>query len=190
MKGCNSIIGILEDSIFLISLALTVIVLNVLKTPSPTTSASTENVTSKLFLCQIFKDLLLNLYNKCNDVEFMHVFMPQVRNIINEKGKLDINFINSLTKGLNNDYIEKIIDFININNPQKLIIIGYTDSDGTDKHNLELSMNRALEIKSLLMDKNIKANIETIGKGKDNPIASNANVQGKSKNRRVEIIFE
>ena len=86
--------------------------------------------------------------------------------------------------------IEKIVDFINVNNPKKLTIIGYTDSDGTDKHNLELSMNRALEIKSLLMDKNIKANIETIGKGKDNPIASNTNVQGKSKNRRVEIIFE
>ena len=48
-------------SIFLISSALTVIVLNVLKTPSPTTSASTENVTSKLLLCQIFKDLLLKL---------------------------------------------------------------------------------------------------------------------------------
>ena len=98
--------------------------------------------------------------------------------------------VDSYKLKLNNDYIEKIVDFINVNNPKKLTIIGYTDSDGTDKHNLELSMNRALEIKSLLMDKNIKANIETIGKGKDNPIASNTNVQGKSKNRRVEIIFE
>jgi len=98
--------------------------------------------------------------------------------------------VDSYKLKLNNDYIEKIIDFININNPQKLIIIGYTDSDGTDKHNLELSMNRALEIKSLLIDKNIKANIEAIGKGKDNPIAPNENAQGKSKNRRVEIIFE
>jgi hypothetical protein len=35
----------------------------------------------------------LNLYNKCNDVEFIHVFLPQVRNIINEKGRIDINFI-------------------------------------------------------------------------------------------------
>jgi hypothetical protein len=35
----------------------------------------------------------LNLKDICNDVEYMHTFMPQVRNIINEKGKISINFI-------------------------------------------------------------------------------------------------
>ena len=35
----------------------------------------------------------LRLQNVCNDVEFMHVFMPQVRNIINEKGKINLQFI-------------------------------------------------------------------------------------------------
>jgi len=35
----------------------------------------------------------LNLYKVCNDVEYMHVFMPQVRNMINEKGKINLNYI-------------------------------------------------------------------------------------------------
>ena len=35
----------------------------------------------------------LNLKNTCNDVEFMHMFMPQHRSMINEKGKTNINFI-------------------------------------------------------------------------------------------------
>ena len=35
----------------------------------------------------------LNLTNTCNDVEYIHIFMPQCRNIINEKGLIDINYI-------------------------------------------------------------------------------------------------
>ena len=54
----------------------------------------------------------LNLYNKCNDVEFMHVFMPQVRNIINEKGKLDINFIGQF-ENLEEDF-QKVLKNIGV----------------------------------------------------------------------------
>jgi hypothetical protein len=39
-----------------------------------------------------FKNFL-NLKNVCNDVEYMHMFLPQVRNIIDEKGKININYI-------------------------------------------------------------------------------------------------
>ena len=54
----------------------------------------------------------LNLYNRCNDVEFMHVFMPQVRNIINEKGKLDINFIGQF-ENLEEDF-QKVLKNIGV----------------------------------------------------------------------------
>ena len=39
-----------------------------------------------------FKNFL-NLKNTCNDVEFMHMFMPQYRSMINEKAKLFIDYI-------------------------------------------------------------------------------------------------
>ena len=54
----------------------------------------------------------LNLYNRCNDVEFMHVFMPQVRNIINEKGKIDINFIGQF-ENLEEDF-QKVLKNIGV----------------------------------------------------------------------------
>jgi len=52
----------------------------------------------------------LNLINTCNDVEYMHMFLPQVRNIINEKGKININYIGKF-ENLENDltYILKKI---------------------------------------------------------------------------------
>jgi len=83
-----------------------------------------------------------------------------------------------------------IIDFIKINNAKSLIINGYTDSDGSDKHNLELSNNRAISIKNLLIAGGLFIPIETNGFGKANPIAENDNKINKSKNRRVEIIIK
>jgi len=62
----------------------------------------------------------LNLINKCNDVEYIHMFLPQTRNIINEKGKININYIgkfenleNDLTHILKNIGIKKIIHDVN-----------------------------------------------------------------------------
>ena len=81
-----------------------------------------------------------------------------------------------------------IIDFIKINNPKSLIINGYTDSDGSDDHNLELSKNRANSIKELLVSGGISLPIEINGLGKQNPIFPNTNKVNKSKNRRVEIM--
>jgi len=57
----------------------------------------------------------LKLINTCNDVEYIHMFLPQVRNIINEKGKIDINYIGKF-ENLENDLTEilKIIGIKNI----------------------------------------------------------------------------
>lgn len=45
----------------------------------------------------------LNLKNKCNDVEFIHMFMPQYRSMINEKAKNYINYI-GFFENLNDDF--------------------------------------------------------------------------------------
>jgi hypothetical protein len=58
-----------------------------------------------------FKNFL-NLENVCNDVEYMHVFMPQVRNIINEKGKININYIGNF-ENLEEDF-HKILENIGV----------------------------------------------------------------------------
>jgi outer membrane protein OmpA-like peptidoglycan-associated protein len=86
-------------------------------------------------------------------------------------------------------YKEQILDYININSPKKITITGYTDSDGTDQHNLTLSLNRAKSVKEILQADLNNVEIITLGKGKENPIAPNTDTNGKQKNRRVEISF-
>jgi hypothetical protein len=56
----------------------------------------------------------MRLKNVCNDVEFMHVFMPQVRNIINEKGKIEMQYIGKF-ENLEEDFC-KILKNIGIKN--------------------------------------------------------------------------
>ena len=57
----------------------------------------------------------LNLKDTCNDVEYMHLFMPQIRNIINERGLININFIGKF-ENLEEDFqtVLKNIGFKNI----------------------------------------------------------------------------
>ena len=75
-------------------------------------------------------------------------------------------------------------------NPKKITIIGYTDSDGTDAHNLQLSLNRAKTIQQLIKNEITNCTILIDGKGKEMPVAINNTKENKQKNRRVEITFE
>jgi OmpA-OmpF porin, OOP family len=72
----------------------------------------------------------------------------------------------------------------------KIKIVGYTDSDGDDAKNLDLSKRRAANVKnSLVKDFGLDASlIETDGKGETLPLAPNTTTEGKAKNRRVEFI--
>ena len=69
-----------------------------------------------------------------------------------------------------------------------VIVIGHTDSIGTDRYNMRLGTRRAEAVKAYLISKGIAANqIQTISKGKREPIADNKTVQGRALNRRVVI---
>ncbi|SHI42028.1 Outer membrane protein OmpA [Shimia gijangensis] len=69
-------------------------------------------------------------------------------------------------------------------------VIGHTDSSGSAEHNQTLSERRANAVADKLMDAGIAfERIETVGKGENEPVASNLNEEGKAKNRRVEIVI-
>lgn len=72
----------------------------------------------------------------------------------------------------------------------KVMIVGHTDSDGSDEHNLLLSKKRSMSIKNALISQfNIEANkLQTDGKGESLPIDVNTTAEGKANNRRVEFI--
>jgi outer membrane protein OmpA-like peptidoglycan-associated protein len=88
------------------------------------------------------------------------------------------------------EFKNTIMDYIKINNPKIILIEGHTDSDGKETHNNTLSLNRAISVKKFIESEMPGLNIKCEGKGSREPVASNANADGKRKNRRVEISFE
>jgi outer membrane protein OmpA-like peptidoglycan-associated protein len=77
------------------------------------------------------------------------------------------------------------------NNPQtKIIIEGHTDSVGSDEYNEALSERRARAVATELESRGISADqIQTLGRGKSYPVATNSTAEGRQQNRRVEIVF-
>jgi OOP family OmpA-OmpF porin len=67
-------------------------------------------------------------------------------------------------------------------------VIGHTDNIGTDAYNQALSVRRAMAVKGYLVSQGIDAGIiDVMGKGKNDPVASNDTEAGRAMNRRVEI---
>ena len=73
--------------------------------------------------------------------------------------------------------------------PQTLVRVeGHTDSVGTNEYNQDLSVRRAMAVKSLLVQRGIAdSRIDSVGYGETMPVATNENETGRQRNRRVEI---
>jgi outer membrane protein OmpA-like peptidoglycan-associated protein len=70
----------------------------------------------------------------------------------------------------------------------EVTISGHTDNVGTESYNLNLSSQRAEAVAEYFLDKGIAPEQVTFaGFGSVQPIATNENVEGRKKNRRVEI---
>ena len=69
-------------------------------------------------------------------------------------------------------------------------VVGHTDSEGDAAYNFDLSQRRAQSVASVLINGGVSPQrIRSIGRGEDQPVASNATAQGRQMNRRVEIII-
>ena len=74
---------------------------------------------------------------------------------------------------------------------QIIHIVGYTDSVGTDAYNDKLSERRAVSVRDYLVSRGVNSSVmDTQGRGKRDPVASNATKEGRSQNRRVEVVVE
>lgn len=69
-------------------------------------------------------------------------------------------------------------------------VCGFTDTSGTPQHNLDLSLRRAEAVAAFLRSHGVDARrLKTQGFGKEYPIASNDTREGRSHNRRTEIVL-
>lgn len=73
-------------------------------------------------------------------------------------------------------------------NENTIEIVGYTDSTGSRQHNMDLSLQRAQAVSTYLSSQGVDAaRLSVRGAGPDQPIASNADANGRAQNRRVEV---
>ncbi|MCY2687036.1 OmpA family protein [Salinimicrobium sp. TH3] len=69
-----------------------------------------------------------------------------------------------------------------------ILVEGHTDNTGSDAYNLTLSKNRAQAVTNFLTSQGIsQGRIETKWYGEAQPKYDNSTVEGRSKNRRVEL---
>jgi len=74
----------------------------------------------------------------------------------------------------------------------KLTITGHTDNIGGHKYNLDLSQRRSAAVKRALVERyHIDPNRLSIsGDGDSDPIDTNDTLEGRARNRRVELTLD
>lgn len=69
-------------------------------------------------------------------------------------------------------------------------VIGHTDNTGSAAYNQDLSERRAQSVANILIGSGTPAyRVRAIGRGYNQPVASNDTAQGRAANRRVEIVI-
>lgn len=109
-----------------------------------------------------------------------------------------LNMPSNITFGVNSSSISG--NFFNVLNSVDLVvkeynktlieIMGHTDSSGSREYNQSLSERRAVSVSQYFSSRGVTPlRLATYGYGEDYPVASNGSEQGRSQNRRVEIVL-
>ncbi len=86
--------------------------------------------------------------------------------------------------------LDEVIELLQSEPDKKIRIEGHTDAVGAAATNLKLSEDRAKAVRDALVGSGVSADrLTTLGLGEDFPIDSNDTEQGRSNNRRVDVIL-
>ena len=87
--------------------------------------------------------------------------------------------------------LSQVADALLATRERNITVEGYTDSRGSDEHNLILSQQRAEAVRTFLVQRGYEPDrINARGYGRAKPIADNGSPEGRANNRRVEIVVE
>ncbi len=86
------------------------------------------------------------------------------------------------------DELNRLIDFMKLNDNIKIELSAHTDDLGSDAYNFRLSDKRALSAVKYLTDNGVdKKRIVSKGYGESQPIVPNTSDENRAQNRRVEV---
>ena len=90
-----------------------------------------------------------------------------------------------------NDLLSNLKVFVE-ENDYVVMIVGHTDSIGSNKYNFGLSERRAESAKKRLLELGLSPEriVGIEGRGEEEPIATNETAEGRAQNRRVEFILK
>lgn len=119
----------------------------------------------------------------------------EIEKSLKEKGRVDIygiyfDFDRDVLRPESEPVLRQIADAMNANPTWKLYVNGHTDSVGGDAHNLDLSDRRSAAVKQALVAQ-YRINPSRLtpkGYGAAQPKESNDTIEGRARNRRVELV--
>lgn len=92
-------------------------------------------------------------------------------------------------KPLSEVLLKEVLAMLGSDKALNLAIEGHTDNVGNAKSNAELSRHRAEAVVAYLVDHGVQAQrLKASGKGDSVPVADNRTEDGRSRNRRVELV--
>lgn len=94
----------------------------------------------------------------------------------------------STVKGQYKSELTELSRILNKYEDTNILLVGYTDSTGSEAYNLGLSKKRAASVADYLATQNVNSGrFTTEGHGEAHPVATNDTAAGRAQNRRVEV---
>lgn len=120
---------------------------------------------------------------------------PRIASTLAEKGRVEVygiyfDFDSDVLRPESGPVLAEIAQALVAHPDWKLRVEGHTDNIGTDAHNLDLSTRRAAAVKTALVTRHKlpAARLSTSGFGASRPKDTNDTVEGRARNRRVELV--
>jgi OOP family OmpA-OmpF porin len=118
---------------------------------------------------------------------------PEIRDLERKNFKFQPIFFDYDKAEIKTEYKNFLISLLQVVNGHsdlRIKVVGYTDADGSDAYNIDLSKRRAQAIIDFFVTLGLSRDrIEIDFKGESEPIGDNSTPEGKQLNRRVDFSF-
>ena len=131
-----------------------------------------------------------------DSMEIRMVSADEMEAALSEKGHIALygiqfDYDSAAIRPDSQETILEISKFLNANPELSILIVGHTDNQGAHEYNIDLSQRRAAAVRAELIQAYVAdgARLSAHGVGFLAPVASNQSEDGRSQNRRVEIVL-